>query len=250
MNEVTENNQETVSTESATEDATTHNVDSSSNSVADTTARPEWLPEKFATAEDMAKSYSELESWKGKKEEDIRSAMQEEIEKEAFADRPASAGEYQIPESLDESEAATNPLLKEWAEFAWENGYSQDEFAHWVNKFAGYMQEQDTDVEAVKTALGDNANARVEAVQLFMNKFFPEELQDAVAQLGTSAEGIKALELIQRSMQQTAPNAQAQSPSKVTIEDLMAKMRDPRYYDPARRDKAYVQEITDGFKRI
>ena len=51
-------------------------------------------------------------------------------------------------------------------------------------------------------------------------------------------------------MQQTAPNAQASSPSKVTIEDLMAKMRDPRYYDPARRDKAYVQEVTDGFKRI
>ena len=115
-------NEETVNTESATEDATTHNVDSSSNSVADTPARPEWLPEKFATAEDMAKSYGELESWKGKKEEDIRSALQEEIEKEAFADRPASAGEYQIPESLDESEAATNPLLKEWAEFAWENG--------------------------------------------------------------------------------------------------------------------------------
>ena len=51
-------------------------------------------------------------------------------------------------------------------------------------------------------------------------------------------------------MQQATPNAQGSSPSKVTIEDLMAKMRDPRYYDPARRDKAYVQEITDGFKRI
>ena len=164
-------NEENVSTESATEDTTTHNVDSSSNSVADTNTRPDWLPEKFATAEDMAKSYGELESWKGKKEEDIRSAMQEEIEKEAFADRPETAGHYQIPESLDEAEAATNPLLKEWAEFAWENGYSQDEFAHWVNKFTGYMQEQDTDIEAVKTELGDNANQRIEAVQLFMNKF-------------------------------------------------------------------------------
>ena len=28
------------------------------------------------------------------------------------------------------------------------------------NKFAGYMQEQDTDIEAVKTSLGDNANAK------------------------------------------------------------------------------------------
>ena len=83
-----------------------------------------------------------------------------------------------------------------------------------------------------------------------MNKFFPEDMQDAVAQLGTSAEGIKALELIQRSMQQTNVNPQASAPAKTTIEDLMAKMKDPRYYDPARRDRAFVQEVTDGFKRI
>jgi hypothetical protein len=83
-----------------------------------------------------------------------------------------------------------------------------------------------------------------------MNKFFPEDLRDAVAELGTTAEGIKALELIQRSMQQTNVNAQASAPAKTTIEDLMTKMKDPRYYDPTRRDKAYVQEVTDGFKRI
>jgi len=83
-----------------------------------------------------------------------------------------------------------------------------------------------------------------------MNKFFPEDMQEAVAQLGTTAEGIKALELIQRSMQQTNINPQATSPSKMTLEDLTAKMKDPRYFDPARRDKAYVQEITDAFKRI
>ena len=51
-------------------------------------------------------------------------------------------------------------------------------------------------------------------------------------------------------MQQTNVNAQASAPAKTTIEDLMTKMKDPRYYDPARRDRAYVQEVTDGFKRI
>ncbi len=112
------------------------------------------------------------------------------------------------------------------------------------------MQEQDTDVEAVKTALGDNANARVEAVQLFMNKFFPQELHDAVSQLGTSAEGIKALEHIQKSLSGTNPMQDISSPSKLSQEDIMAKMRDPRYYDPARRDKAYVQEVNDSFKKL
>ena len=237
-------------TESATDTPTEARVaPPTAESVAEPT-RPEGLPEKFNSWEDMAKSYSELESWKGKKEEDIKANVLQELETEAFANRPASAGDYQIPEILDESEAATNPLLKWWADYSWNNGLSQDEFNEGITKWAEYNTSDQPDLDEVKKNLGDNANQRVEAVQLFMNKFFPEEMQEAVAQLGTSAEGIKALELIQRSMQQTAPNSQAQSPSKVTIEDLMAKMRDPRYYDPARRDKAYVQEVTDGFKRI
>ena len=37
-----------------------------------------------------------------------------------------------------------------------------------------------------------------------MQKFFPAEMQDAVAQLGTSKEGIMALELIQEKMQGTS----------------------------------------------
>lgn len=244
-------NEENVTQESVTEETTTtHNETvESSTSVAEPN-RPEWLPEKFASPEDMAKSYGELESWKGKKEEDIRSAMQEEIEKEAFSDRPATAGDYQVPESLNEAEAATNPLLKEWSEFAWENGYSQDEFAHWVNKFAEYYTEPDTDIEGIKKDLGDNANARVESAQLFMNKFFPTEMHEAVSQLGTSAEGIKALEHIQRAMQGTNPTNEATAPSSLNHGDIEAKMRDPRYYDPARRDRAFVQEVNDGFKKL
>ena len=34
--------------------------------------RPEWLPEKYKTGEDLAKAYKELESKLGTKEEDLR----------------------------------------------------------------------------------------------------------------------------------------------------------------------------------
>tara|TARA_R100001463_G_scaffold75376_1_gene129363 strand:+ start:83 stop:820 length:738 start_codon:yes stop_codon:yes gene_type:complete len=237
-------------TESATDTPTETSVPpTTTESVAEPT-RPEGLPEKFGSWEDMAKSYSELESWKGKKEEDIKANVLQELETEAYANRPASAGDYQIPEILDEGEAATNPLLKWWADYSWDNGLSQDEFNEGITKWAEHNTSDEPDLEEVKKDLGDNANQRVEAVQLFMNKFFPEEMQDAVALLGTSAEGIKALELIQRSMQQAQPNNQATTPAKQTIEDLMSKMKDPRYYDPARRDQAYVQEITNGFKTL
>ena len=46
--------------------------------------RPEWLPEKFKTPEDLAKSYTELQSKLGSKDEDIRSAILEEIQNEAL----------------------------------------------------------------------------------------------------------------------------------------------------------------------
>ena len=236
-------------TESATETPTEVSPPTTNESVAEPT-RPDWLNEKFATGEDLQKSYDELASKLGKSKEDVKSEVLQELETEAYANRPASAGDYQIPEILDEAEAATNPLLKWWADYSWDNGLSQEEFNEGIAKWAEHTGSNQPDLEQVKKDLGDNANARVEATQLFVNKFFPEDLRDAVAELGTSAEGIKALELIQRSMQQAQPNNQATAPAKQTIEDLMAKMRDPRYYDPARRDKAYVQEVTNGFKAL
>ena len=46
--------------------------------------RPEWLPEKFKSAEDLANAYSSLEGKLGQKEEDYRTSFMEEIEKEAY----------------------------------------------------------------------------------------------------------------------------------------------------------------------
>ena len=39
--------------------------------------RPEWLPEKFNTPEDMATSYANLESKIGQKEEDLRKNIEQ-----------------------------------------------------------------------------------------------------------------------------------------------------------------------------
>lgn len=239
--------------ESATEtsvDTTSASTTPSTETVADTNARPEWLPEKFQTPEDLAKSYGELSTKIGQKEEEIEKRLQEKLEEEAFSQRPASAGDYQIPESLDEQEAATNPLLKEWAEYAWENGYSQEEFSHWVNKFAEFQNAQQPNLDRVKAELGDNANQRVESAQLFLQKFFPTELQDAIAQLGSSAEGIKAVEFIQKQMQSTTISNQATAPAGLTQEDIESRMRDPRYYDPARRDRAFIDQVNNDFQKL
>ena len=245
------NEEQQVTQESATEP--TSDVQSNpptTESVADPVApsRPEGLPEKFNTWEDMAKSYSELESWKGKKEDDIKNGLLQELETEAYSKRPPSAGDYQIPEILDESEAATNPLLQWWADYSWNNGLSQDEFNEGITKWAEHNVQPNLD--DIKKSLGDNANARVESAQLFMQKFFPAEMQDAVAQLGTSKEGILALELIQQKMQGTSPQQQISQPSQLTQGDIEAAMRDPRYWDNKQRDMNYVREVEEKFKKL
>ena len=73
--------EEQVTQESATEQSV--DTPPSVAPVAEPT-RPNWLPEKFTTPEDMAKSYGELDSWKGKKEEDIRSDIHKELEEETY----------------------------------------------------------------------------------------------------------------------------------------------------------------------
>ena len=60
------------------------NVEVAVATEAPVSSRPEWLPEKFESPEAMAKSYGELESWKGKREEDLRSELISEMEKEAY----------------------------------------------------------------------------------------------------------------------------------------------------------------------
>jgi len=213
--------------------------------------RPEWLPEKFQTPEELAKSYGELSTKIGQKEDDIKEQVMKQLEEEAYSGRPESAGDYQIPDVLNEEEAATNPLLKEWAEYAWENGYSQEEFSHWVNKFAEYQTAQQPDLESVKSELGDNANARVEAIQLWMNKFFPDQdMQEAVAELGSSVGGIKALEKVIEATKGTSLNTNTVTTGQLSQADIEAKMKDPRYWQQGKRDEAFVQEVNNDWKRL
>lgn len=142
---------------------------------AEPSQRPEWLPEKYKSPEDLAKAYKELESKLGTKEEDLRNKLIEELQSEAYKDRPASAGEYQLPEFVNQEEALNSELLKWWADQAFENGYSQEEFAKGIEIYMNSMP-QGPDLEAERSKLGDNANQRIDSASMFAMKFSPKKL--------------------------------------------------------------------------
>ena len=216
----------------------------------DEQARPEWLPEKFKTAEDLVNSYTNLEGKLGQKEEEIRNALIEELSQEAFSNRPETAGDYQLPETIDDEMAVDNPLLKWWSDTAFENGYSQEQFEEGINMYAEALNAGAPDYEAEVSKLGDNAEARQEAASLFANQFFEEQHLPAIERMCETADGIEALEFMMQSMKQGGPSIDGQPVSTVTQDQLNQMMLDPRYHDPVKRDKTFIAEVDAGFKRL
>ena len=212
--------------------------------------RPEWLPEKFTTAEDLASAYSSLESKLGQKEEDFRKSFMEEIEKEAYANRPADKGDYILPEGIDEALAPENPLLNWWADHAFENGMSQDEFAEGIKIYMDAVNSDVPDYDAEVGKLGDNANARIESVSLFANQFFPQEHMTAVERMCETAEGVQALEFIMENLQQQSPNSTSQPVAQINEAELQQMMLDDRYHNPAKRDANFIRQVDEGFRKL
>jgi hypothetical protein len=210
--------------------------------------RPEWLPEKFKSPEDLAKSYTELSQKLGGKEEDIRSALMEEIQKEAFSERPESAGDYQLPETVDAEEAVDNDLLKWWSDHSFENGYSQEEFQQGIEMYSQAVMGNQPDLEVEAAKLGDNAEARIESASAFASKFFPEETLPAIERMCESHSGILALEAIQEALKDGNFSGNTQPAAQTSERELREMMNDPRYWKD--KDPAYIKEVTEGFQQI
>ena len=214
------------------------------------TERPEWLPEKFSDPAELGKAYKSLESKLGEKEEDIKARLTEELNQERYGNRPQSAGDYELPDIVDEAEGFNNELLQWWADHAYENGFSQDQFKEGIEKFAEFTQDKGIDVEAEMSKLGDNAQARIDTVSMFANQFFPEEVIPAIERLCQGHDGIIALEAIMNAVKDPSMTGDTNVTATTTEADLQEMMRDERYWNPSRRDNNFVKQVDEGFKKL
>ena len=213
--------------------------------------RPEWLPEKYKTPEDLAKAYKQLESKLGSKDEDLRKSIIEELQAEAFQDRPASAGDYQLPDIVDPSTSVDSELLKWWSEHSYENGYSQDEFAKGIEMYMSAMgQQSGPDLEAEAKKLGENANQRISAASAFARKMFGEDQMGAIERLFQGADGILAMETIMEALKDGDFSSNASSASSLSEADLREMMQDPRYWKAGAQDRDFVKKVDDGFRKL
>jgi len=214
------------------------------------TDRPDWLPEKFNSPEDLGKAYNELSSKLGAKEEDLKASWQEEMQREAYADRPATKGDYLLPESIDPETAVDSPLLDWWSEHSFESGLGQEEFQKGIELFAEAMNAGQPDLEAETQLLGDSATDRIEAASLFANQFFPEESLDAIERMCETAGGIVALEHIMEKMKGPSFAGDSAMSSQITEDSLRSMQNDERYWNPQKRDNAYVSQVDQAYRKL
>ena len=235
-----------MSEEAVTEEAATEET---SQQEEQSSGRPEWLPEKFNTPEDMAKSYTSLSTKLGEKEEEVRERLMNELSEQASEGVPASVGDYELPDYLNEEEAIESDTLKAWADHCFENGYTHDEFKKGIDMYMSAFPD-DADLEAESERLGDNSESRIESASLFANKFFPEETIPAIERMFESAEGVVAMELIMEALKDSSVSEQTNIASNFNEIELQEMQKDERYWNPAKRDNNFVNQVNDGYKKL
>ena len=235
-----------MSEETANEEAVTEETPQQEEQASE---RPEWLPEKFSDPADLGKAYKSLESKLGEKEDDIRERLMSELSEQASEGVPASVGEYELPDYLDEQEAIESDTLKAWADHCFENGYTHDEFKQGIDMYMSALPSE-ADLEAEASRLGDNSESRIEAASLFANQFFPEEALPAIERMFETAEGVVAMEAIMEAMKDPSVSDQTNISSNFNEVELTEMMKDERYHNPAKRDPHFVKQIDEGWKKL
>jgi hypothetical protein len=210
--------------------------------------RPEWLPETFYDSERggvrvdaLAKSYRELQARFGQKNETLKAELLRELRK-GVPESPEGYS-FEIPAELvpDGFEVrvpdANDPLLNEARKVLHELGAKPEQWQRLIGAFVRWQVAQAPDLDAERQRIGEGAEQRIAAVDMWLARQLPEEQYRAVMQAATNADFVLALEtLMRKAMGPTASPIPAGLPGMgeqpMTGEKARELIRHPDYNDP------------------
>lgn len=228
-------------------------------------ARPEYVPEKFwneeskeVNLEGVFKSYGELESKIGQKEEAIRESLEADFNKTRMDGVPDTLEGYEYkaptlenaPEGWDIEVNEDDPLLGWWKETAFNQKLTQDQYQDGIQKYFE-MTFNPANKEKELAELGENGQERVDAVDGWVANNFTEEEYAVVAELASSAAGIAVLEkFIGMTGEPDLASFGSQAPAgNVDEAKLEEMMNDPRYWKAGSIDEGYRARVTEMFQK-
>lgn len=220
---------------------------------------PEYIPEKFwdterneIKVEELGASYKALEQKLGMRTEDLIKQVQEDYENQRKSSVPESY-EVRLPEVPEDVEITVDPeqeLVKSWQQICRDNGLSQEVFDQGVAAFVNNEIAGLPNLQEEMAKLGDNARERIEAADLWSKKYLSTDSYDAIANLASTAEGVKALEeIMSLSRSKPLPNTNTVIDVELDERDLQSMMKDPRYWKEGMKDPAYIAKVTNLYQK-
>lgn len=203
-------------------------VDTAENPEAE--ARPEWLPEKFKSPEDLVKAYNELG---GKLREKNDPPEQYEIE---------------FPEGGDGETGLTEQDAEAFRDMGLSNDQAQQLVNYFYENVVPELQQARADVEKVRLAQSWNVDAesqefsqRLTSIKSWAMRNMPEQ---AVAEMARTHNGVNALYMM---MQAKADRNMAQggNATRPTQADLSKMMQDERYVN---RDPDFMEHVRKQYQ--
>jgi len=220
---------------------------------------PEYIPEKFwdterneIKVEELGASYKALEQKLGMRTEDLIKQVQEDYENQRKSSVPESY-EVRLPKVPEDVEITVDPeqeLVKSWQQICRDNGLSQEVFDQGVAAFVNNEIAGLPNLQEEMAKLGDNARERIEAADLWSKKYLSTDAYDAIANLASTAEGVKALEeIMSLSRSKPLPNTNTVIDVELDERDLQSMMKDPRYWKEGMKDPAYIAKVTNLYQK-
>jgi hypothetical protein len=197
----------------------------------------------------LVQSYNELEGRFGARVEDLK----KQIAEETLKDRPKAAAEYKLPKlkGVDEKELSEHPMIGWWREQAFEAGLPQAKFEKAVETYIERMQPAEVPEETLRAELGESFKARIAAVDGWARKTAKDAAEmDALQHVATSPAGIRLLERLAGLGNALSADASADRQPDLTLDKLRSMQADPRYWNPAMRDPAFVAQVEDGYRKL
>lgn len=181
--------------------------------------RPSWLPDKYKTVADLAKSNSELEKRLGTAPDNY------DFSKSKFLDP-----DYEP--------------FQELQTFAKEKRVSQEVIDKFIESVDKYVDEFRTDTNEEMKALGDNARERVELLDNWAKANLSKEGYESLTSSINSAGAIKALEELRGKFMSNTPQVPGNNgvvASSATLEDV--KMELTNNLAKYKTDETYRKDI-------
>ena len=214
------------------------------------TERPEWLPEKFKSAEDMANAYSELEKKLGQpaSEEQQQEEEPQQTEETENENDKQEAGNYNeaVVEASQEFFENDGQLSEETYQKLEKVGLPRDLVDSYAAGQQALLQSEEAQIKGV-------AGGDYDAMAEWANEHLPSEEVDAFDEAVTSGSVQQAKLAVQglyaryqnatgsrpKTLVQGAVSGSSTMPFK-SMQELARAQSDPRYRSG---DKAYHQEI-------